>query len=512
MITKNITVVISMSKENLNEKIVSLCANRGIIFPSAEIYGGVAGFFDYGPVGVTLKNRIRSFWRSEFIIKMNSIYEIESSIILPRIVWEASGHLEGFTDVLVECKKCQTQYRADHLIQDTLKIATDGKSFEELSEILIKNTIKCPNCKGELASTQKFNLMFKTHIGAAKQSVNEAFLRPETAQAMFIDFKRIQQTMRASLPFGIAQIGRSYRNEISPRNFLFRLREFEHLEIEFFVHPAGKDDLPDELWAKVKDLQVAILSIPQQEKEEEAKLMKASEILEQRIFSCKWLLYWTLISYDWLVRVGLDPSKLRLRQHMLNERAHYAADCWDIEFQYSFGWKELQGIADRTDYDLKKHSKFSKKELNIHLTEENIKVVPHVIEPSWGLERVIQALLESAYVEEKERTLFKFNSYIAPFQIAVFPLMKNREEIVERSKEITTNLKQFNFQILYDEKSSIGRRYRRVDEIGVPFAVTIDFDTLEDNTVTVRDRDSMEQERVPIKNLAEMFQKRLSFI
>ncbi len=509
-------MVISMSKENLNEnlneKIVSLCAKRGIIFPSAEIYGGVAGFFDYGPVGVTLKNRIRNFWRSEFIIKMNGIYEIESSIILPRIVWEASGHLEGFTDVLIECKKCQTQFRADHLIQDTLNIITDGKSFEELSEILVKNNIRCPNCKGELASTQQFNLMFRTHIGAAKQSVNEAFLRPETAQAMFLDFRRIQQTMRASLPFGIAQIGRSYRNEISPRNFLFRLREFEHLEIEFFVHPSGKNDLPGELWDKVKDLELAVLSIPQQEKEDEAKMMKASEILKQNIFSCKWLLYWTLISYDWLVRVGLDKNKLRIRQHMLNERAHYAADCWDIEFQYSFGWKELQGIADRTDYDLKKHSELSKKELNIHLTEENVKVVPHVIEPSWGLERVIQALLESTYAEEKERTLFKFNSYIAPFQIAVFPLVKKKKELGEKAKEIITNLKQFNFQTLYDEKSSIGRRYRRVDEIGVPYAVTIDFDTLKDDKVTVRDRDSMDQERVLIWDLAEIFQKRLQYI
>ncbi|NVM55425.1 MAG: glycine--tRNA ligase [Candidatus Helarchaeota archaeon] len=501
-----------MAIRNLSEKLVALCAKRGIIFPSAEIYGGVAGFYDYGPVGVTLKNRIREFWRSEFIIKRENIHEIETPIILPRIVWDASGHLEGFTDVLVECKKCHLQFRADHLIQDTLHLVTDGKSFEELTEILAKNEIKCPNCKGELASTQKFNLMFKTHVGAAKKSENEAFLRPETAQAMFLDFRRIQQSMRASLPFGIAQIGRSYRNEISPRNFLFRLREFEHLEIEFFVHPEKKNDVPEELWKKVQDLEVLVLSIPLQENEESPITLKVTELIDQAIFSCKWLLYWTLFSYDWLLRVGLDPKKLRIRQHMLKERAHYAADCWDIEFQYSFGWKELQGIADRTDYDLKKHSQLSKKDLNIHLTEENVKVVPHVIEPSFGLERIIQALLESTYTEETERTLFRFNSYIAPFQIAVFPLMSNRNELLEKAQEISTRLKEHNFLILYDAKSSIGRRYRRVDEIGVPFAVTIDFQTLEDNTVTIRNRDSMEQERYNIGELPEIFQRRLQFV
>ena len=498
--------------EKLNEKLVALCAKRGIIFPAAEIYGGVAGFYDYGPVGVTLKNRIRNFWRSEFIIKLENIHEIETPIILPKIVWDASGHLEGFTDVLVECKKCHAEFRADHLIQDALNIVTDGKTMDELGEILVKNKIKCPNCKGELAQTQKFNLMFKTHIGASKLSENEAFLRPETAQAMFLDFRRIQQTMRASLPFGIAQIGRSYRNEISPRNFLFRLREFEHLEIEFFVHPEKKNDVPDDWWVKIKDLEVSVLSIVQQEKNEAEKSIKASELLKNRMFSCKWLLFWTLISYDWLIRVGLDPNKLRIRQHLLNERAHYAGDCWDVEFQYSFGWKELQGIADRTDYDLKKHAKFSKKDLNIHLTEENIKVVPHVIEPSWGLERILQALLESTYTEEPERTLFRFNPYIAPFQIAIFPHLSNRDELLEHAKDVATILKEHDFLILYDEKGKIGRRYRRVDEIGVPFAVTIDYQTLDDDTVTVRNRDSMEQERHNIKELPDLFRKRLQFV
>ncbi|MFX1298022.1 MAG: glycine--tRNA ligase [Promethearchaeota archaeon] len=496
--------------ENLNEKIISLCAKRGIIFPSAEIYGGIAGFFDYGPVGVALKNRIREFWRSEFIIKLENIYEIESSIVLPRIVWEASKHLEGFTDVLVECKKCHFRFRADHLIQDTLNIITDGKTIEELSDLIVKNDIKCSNCKGELRQTQKFNLMFKTYIGATEKTDTEAYLRPETAQAMFLDFKRIHQTMRANLPFGIAQIGRSYRNEISPRNFLFRLREFEHLEIEFFVHPEQKNAVPNDLLNKVKNLQLAVLSISQQEKGEKEKLMKVSDLIDKHIFSCNWLLYWTLISYDWLVRVGLDPQKLRIRQHMINERAHYAADCWDIEFEYSFGWKELQGIADRTDYDLKKHSECSKKSLDIHLTEENVKVVPHVIEPSWGLERIIQALLESIFTEEPERTLFKFNSYIAPFQIAVFPLVK-RDQLPKKSRKIYEILKQYNFLILYDEKSSIGRRYRRIDEIGVPFAVTIDYQTLEDNTVTIRDRDSMEQKRINVTDLTKYFQRHFQF-
>ncbi len=495
-----------MTIENLNEKIVSLCTKRGIIFPSAEIYGGVAGFFDYGPVGVTLKNRIRDFWRSEFIIKMENIFEIESAIILPRIVWEASGHVEGFTDVLVECKKCKNRLRADHLIEDTLSMVTDGKTIEELAEIIVNNKILCPKCKGELMPATKFNLMFKTSIGAAGGAESEAYLRPETAQAMFLDFRRIQQSMRASLPFGIAQMGRSYRNEISPRNFLFRLREFEHLEIEFFVHPQQKDALPEELWDRIRTFEVLALSIPMQEKEEPEKLFKAAELMG--IFSCKWLLFWTLISYDWLVRVGLDPKRMRLRQHMLNERAQYAADWWDIEFQYSFGCKVLQGIADRTDYDLKKHSAYSKKDLNIHLTDENVKVVPHVIEPSMGLERIIQALLESTYAEEPERSLFKFNSYMAPFQVAVFPLLK-RDPLIAKARYICEILKDLNILIMYDEKGSIGRRYRRVDEIGVPFMVTVDHQTLEDATVTVRDRDTMDQERFKIQELAEIFKTRL---
>ncbi len=498
-----------MVEKNLSDKIVALCAKRGIIFPAVEIYGSVAGFFDYGPVGVALKTRIRDFWRNEFITKMLNIHEIESSIMLPRIVLEASGHVEGFTDVLVECKKCHQRFRADHLIEDTLSMITDGKTLDELAEIISEKNIRCPNCKGELAQAQRFNLMFKTYIGATQQSDTEAFLRPETAQAMFLDFKRIQQTMRANLPFGIAQIGRSYRNEISPRNFLFRLREFEHLEIEFFIHPHEKDEVPDELWEKIQDLLVPVLPISLQEKEKPEKLMKVTEILNNQIFSCKWLLFWTLISYDWLVRVGLDPKRLRLRQHMLTERAHYAADCWDIEFQYSFGWKELQGIADRTDYDLKKHSQYSKKDLNIHLTEENIKVVPHVIEPSMGLERIIQALLESCYAEEPERTVFRFNPYIAPVQIAVFPLLGNREELVNKAIYISDLLKTTNFLIFYDEKAAIGRRYRRVDEIGVPYAITIDFQTLEDDTVTIRERDSMDQNRYQIGELVQLFQKRL---
>jgi glycyl-tRNA synthetase len=508
-----------MPNETMMDKLVALCARRGIVFPAAEIYGGAAGFYDYGPVGVTLKNRIREFWRQEFILKMENVHEIESAIVLPRIVWEASGHVAGFTDVLVECKKCHLRLRADHLIQDKLNVVTEGKTLDELSAIINENNIKCPNCKGDLTSAQKFNLMFKTHVGATESSESEAFLRPETAQSMFLDFRRIQDAMRVKLPFGIAQMGRSYRNEISPRNFLFRLREFEHLEIEFFVHPDEKNDVPKELWDKVKDLEVLAHSIETQEKDAPPEKHKGYELFDKGIFTCKWLLYWTLASYKWLSRVGLDTNRLRLRQHMPNERAHYAADCWDIEFQYSFGWKELQGIADRTDYDLKRHAEFSGKTLDYHVVEENIKVVPHVIEPSSGLERIIMALLESSYFEEtwhdeknekQERTIFKFNSYMAPFQVAVFPLM-GKNPLVERAREVCALLKENNFWYVYDAKSSIGRRYRRVDEIGVPFAVTIDYQTLEDNTVTIRERDSMKQERHSIQKLVEHFKTHLKY-
>ncbi|MHA1265270.1 MAG: glycine--tRNA ligase [Candidatus Helarchaeota archaeon] len=495
----------------MSEKIVALCAKRGIIFPSAEIYGGMAGFYDYGPIGVALRNRIRSFWRTEFIMKIENIYEIESSILLPKIVWDASGHVEGFTDILVECTKCRRQFRADHLIQDSLNLVTDGKTIDELAEIIQQNDIRCPHCKGELTAAQKFNLMFKTTVGAADTSKNVAFLRPETAQAMFLNFKRIQQTMRASLPFGIAQIGRSYRNEISPRNFLFRLREFEHLEIEFFVHPNSKNDVPQELWTQISTLKPQILTIELQDAKKNPERYSPDELSQNNVFSCKWLLYWTLQNYNWMVKVGLDPKRLRIRQQLPTERAHYAADCWDIEFKYSFGWKELQGNADRTDYDLSKHAKFSKKKLEIFLTETNERVVPHVIEPSAGLERIIQALLESTYQEDEERTFFKFKEYIAPYQIAIFPLV-SREPLLTKAKEVAQRLKNYNFLTIFDVKSSIGRRYRRVDEIGVPYAVTIDYQTIEDNTVTIRNRDTMEQERVLIEKLPEIFQTRLRFL
>lgn len=465
---------------NLISKIISLAKRRGFIFPSSEIYGGLGGFYDFGPLGVELKNNIKKSWWKNIVWQRENIVGLDSSIILNPKTWETSGHLDNFTDPLVECKKCHKRFRADHLIEklkasakfDEHGLFTEGE-IKDISEALKK--IKCPECGGEITPPRQFNLMFKTFIGPVEDTEALAFLRPETAQGIFLNYKNIIDTQRLKLPFGIAQIGKAFRNEITPRNFIFRTREFEQMELEYFVKP-GNDERAFKQWVK------------------------------ERI---KW----------YVEDLGLNEKNLRVRIHKKEELAHYAKSCVDIEYKFPFGWGEIEGIANRTDFDLKKHQESSGVDLRYFEEQKKKYYIPYIIEPSSGVERIMFAVLCDAYYEikggrtkttkatKKTEIILKLNKDLAPIKVAVLPLVKNKPELVKKAKQIYKLLKE-HFVCQYDQVGSIGRRYRRVDEIGVPAVVTLDFESLEQDDVTIRDRDTMEQERVKIKDLVKMLKEK----
>ncbi len=425
------------------EKIVSLCKRRGFIFPSSEIYGGLSSCWDYGPLGVELKRNIKDNWWRTIVQERDDIVGIETSILMNPKVWIASGHVDSFTDPLVECKVCHLRWRATELTNN-----------------------RCPDCSGELTEPRLFNLMFKTFIGPVEEESSVTYLRPETAQGMFVNFDNVLNSSRKKLPFGIAQIGKSFRNEITPGNFIFRTREFEQMEIEYFVKP-GTDDY--------------------------------------------WFEYWVKERYNWYINLGIKKENLRLRQHTKDELAHYAKACYDIEYLFPMGWAELEGIANRGDFDLIQHTKHSGKSLVYFDDETGDRFVPYVIEPSAGVDRAALAFLIDAYDEEiaegEVRTVLHLHPALAPIKVAVLPLSRN-EKLVPLAKEIYARLRRC-FMTQYDDAQSIGRRYRRQDEIGTPFCVTIDFQSLEDNQVTIRERDSMAQIRVPINELEEILQAKL---
>lgn len=460
-----------MAKKQTNtelmDKIVSLTKQRGFIFPSSEIYGGFANTWDYGPLGVELKNNIKRAWWKRFVHKRDDVVGIDASILMNPKVWEASGHLANFTDPLVDCKKCKRRFRADHLLE-AKGIKPDLGTMKELS----KELKVCPECDGELTEIRKFNLMFKTFVGPLEDSSSVAYLRPETAQAMFVNFKNVVDTTRATIPFGIAQIGKAFRNEITPGNFTFRTREFEQMEIEYFI--AEKD------W---------------------------KEYFE----------HWLTEMKSWIDFLGIDQKQVVYREIGKDELAHYSKRTVDIDFKFPFGQDELYGLAYRTDYDLKSHAKLSGQDLSFTDSKTQEKFVPHVIEPTWGVDRTLLAVLVSAYHEEKAptsdgqeetRVVMKFPKDLAPYQVAVLPLSK-KEELSSVAKPIADDLRQF-FSVNYDETQSIGRRYRRQDEIGTPYCITIDFDSLEDKAVTIRDRDTMKQDRIKITDLKNYLTKKLS--
>lgn len=455
------------------EKLVALAKGRGFIFPGSEIYGGLANTWDYGPLGAELKNNIKRAWWKKFVQESEWNVGVDCAILMNPTVWEASGHLGGFSDPLMDCRECKSRHRADNLIEDYAKrkgkeVNVSGWSNEQLEAYIAEEKIPCPVCGNHnFTSIRKFNLMFKTFQGVTEDTTNTLYLRPETAQGIFVNFNNVQRTMRKKIPFGIGQIGKSFRNEITPGNFIFRVREFEQMELEFFCKPGTDLD---------------------------------------------WFYYWKDFCHKWLLSIGLHDEKLKLRDHDQEELSFYSKATTDFEYLFPFGWGELWGIADRTDYDLKAHQTRSGKPLEYIDPVTNERYIPYVIEPSLGVERTVLAVLSDAYEEQEleggdTRVVMHFHPFIAPYKVAVLPLQK---KLSEKADEVFQKLSK-RFTAAYDEAGSIGKRYRRQDEIGTPYCVTVDFDTVNDDTVTVRDRDSMEQIRLPIAELEAFLTEKTAF-
>jgi len=433
--------------EKIQENLISLCKRRGFIFQTSEIYGGLQSFYDYGPLGVELKRNIKKLWWKEMVQNHKEIVGLDSSILMHPKTWQASGHLEGFTDPLVECKRCHKRFKADELTKD-----------------------RCPECGGALTNSKDFNLMFKTFMGSTEDSASEVYLRPETAQGIFVNFKNVLQTSRLKIPFGVAQIGKAFRNEITSGNFIFRIKEFEQMELEYFVNPKN-----------------------------------ASKIHEK----------WQKKRLNWYIDLGINKENIRLKKHSKDQLAHYAKACSDVEYNFPFGWSEIEGIANRQDFDLTQHSKFSHQDLVYLDPETGEKFAPHIIEPSAGVERPLLAFLIDAYEEmagetgKKKEVVLRLDKRLSPIKVAIFPLIK-KEPLQKIAKEIFNDLKSA-WMCQYDETGSIGKRYRRQDEIGTPYCITVDFDSLDDDSVTIRDRDTREQERIKIKELKLILRQRLDF-
>ena len=455
------------------EKLVALCKSRGFVYPGSEIYGGLANAWDYGPLGVELKNNVKKAWMKKFVQESKYNVGLDAAILMNPKTWVASGHVGGFSDPLIDCKNCKTRHRADKLIEDwahenNKDMVADGMTDEEMINFIKENNIVCPKC-GEQNFTpiRKFNLMYKTYQGVTEDSSSEIYLRPETAQGIFVNFKNVLRTTRRKLPMGICQQGKAFRNEITPGNFIFRTREFEQMELEFFCKP-GTD--------------------------------------------MEWFEYWRAFCKNWLLSLGMKEEKIRLRDHSPEELCFYSKGTTDIEFAFPFGWGELWGIADRTDYDLKQHAQYSGEDFTYLDQETGEKFVPYCVEPSLGCDRVTLAFLCNAYEEQEiaegdVRTVLHLHPALAPYKVAVLPLSK---KLSEKAEEVYAKLSK-NFMCDYDEAGSIGKRYRREDEIGTPYCVTIDFDTLEDECVTIRDRDTMEQVRVKIDELESYIQDKIAW-
>ncbi len=456
--------------EKSMEKLVALCKGRGFVYAGSEIYGGLANTWDYGPLGVELKTNIKNAWRKKFIQENPYNVGLDSAILMNPQTWVASGHLGGFSDPLMDCRECKTRHRADNLIEDFDGTNVAGWSNEQMMDYIKEHAIACPQCgKHDFTDIRQFNLMFKTFQGVTEDSKNELYLRPETAQGIFVNFANIQRTTRKKVPFGVAQIGKSFRNEITPGNFIFRVREFEQMELEFFCKP-GTD--------------------------------------------LEWFEYWRGFCRDWLYSLGIKEENLRLRDHDPEELCFYSKATTDFEYLFPFGWGELWGVADRTDYDLTQHINTSGKSLDYFDPETNERYIPYVIEPSLGVERLFLTILTEAYDEEvvdaeknDTRVVLRLHPTLAPFKCAILPLSK---KLNEQATEIFTSLSK-KFNVDYDDAGSIGKRYRRQDEIGTPFCITYDFDSVEDGCVTVRDRDTMEQVRLPIADLEKYIEEKIAF-
>ncbi|HAH86369.1 MAG TPA: glycine--tRNA ligase [Armatimonadetes bacterium] len=455
------------------DNIVNLCKRRGIIFPSSEIYGGIGSTWDYGPIGVHLKNNVKAAWWKSVVQERDDVVGLDAAILMHPDTWKASGHIASFSDPMVDCKRCKRRFRADHLVE-SMKKEEDAveRTPEEMSNMeRALESVMCPECGGELTSIRQFNLMFKTYMGPVEESAAIVYLRPETAQGIFVNFKNVQTSTRKKLPFGIAQIGKSFRNEITPGNFIFRTREFEQMEIEYFTRP------------------------------EEAE---------------EWHKKWLQDRYNWYISLGINPEKLRLRPHGEDELAHYACACSDIEYEFPIGWSELEGVANRTDYDLKQHMEVSGKDLSYFDETTGERLVPYVVEPSGGVDRALLAFLSDAYEEisggrgeagAESEVVLRLHPRLAPIKTALLPLAK-KGGLPEIAKDLQNQLRKC-FMTDYDERGSIGRRYRRQDEIGTPWCITVDFQSVEDQAVTIRDRDTMEQARVSLDKVKSFIKDKL---
>jgi len=462
-----------MSQVVTMDKLVALCKVRGFIFSGSEIYGGLANTWDYGPLGVEFKNNVKRAWWKKFVQESRHNVGLDSAILMNRNVWVASGHVGNFNDPLMDCRACKARFRADKLIEDYAQsqgesVQADGWSNDQMQAYIAEHNIGCPECgKHDFTSIRKFNMMFKTHQGVTEDSAAEIYLRPETAQGIFVNFKNIMRSTRRRLPMGVCQIGKSFRNEITPGNFIFRTREFEQMELEFFCKP-GED--------------------------------------------MEWFNYWRTFCHEWLLQLGMKPEHLRLRDHSAEELSHYSKATTDFEFLFPFGWGELWGVANRTDFDLTAHQNQSGENMEYIDPVTNERFIPYVVEPSLGADRVALAFLCDAYDEEQlendTRVVLRLHPALAPYKAAVLPLQKNK--LGPAAQELYADLSR-DFMIEYDETGSIGKRYRRQDEIGTPFCITVDFDTEETSSVTVRERDSMKQERVQINNLRAYLAERIAF-
>ena len=463
----------AQKNEELMDKIVSLAKRRGFVFPGSEIYGGLANTWDYGPIGVELKNNIKQTWWKFFVKNREDVVGIDAAILMNSRVWETSGHVAGFNDALVDCRACKARIRADHLIEDSLNMKAEGMILEDVTKLIEENDIKCPVCgKKDFTDARKFGLMFKTFQGVTEEDKNIIYLRPETAQAMFVNFKNVLSSTHKKIPFGIAQIGKSFRNEITPGNFIFRTVEFEQMELEYFIDEKN--------WEKSFE-------------------------------------YWQKEMAGWLDHIGIKKENYSIREHDKDELSHYSKKTIDFEYDFPFGTKELYGLAYRTNFDLMNHQNSSGQNMEYFDTEDNRKYIPHVIEPTFGVDRTFLATMVDAYCEEEvpatngkaeTRVVMKFNKNIAPVKVAILPLSK-KENLSKKAKEVFGLVKS-EFTSQYDESQSIGKRYRRQDEIGTPYCVTVDFESLDDNAVTVRDRDTMKQDRVKIEELVGWLRGKLN--
>jgi glycyl-tRNA synthetase len=489
--------------DNLSiEDMAVFCKKKGFVYPNSEIYGGLSGFFDFGNLGVELNNNIKNEWWKTFVQSREDIVGIDGSIIAHPKVWQASGHVEGFIDLMLICLKCKERIRADQFIENELKIQVESLKPDDINKLIKKNNLKCPRCSSDFQEIKGFNLMFKINIGVTNNLVS--YLRPETAQLIFTNFKLVVENARLKLPFGIAQIGKAFRNEISPRDFLFRCREFEQMEIEYFVHPDKYDDCP--YIRRILNYKFNVYSEEMQNKKQKAKLMTIKECLNKKIIKTKWHAYWLAIIHKWFIDLGANKNKFRVRQHLQNEKSHYALDTWDLEYEFPFGYKELLGIANRTNFDLRQHSKFSNTDLTLYDEKSKKKIIPHVIaEPSIGVGRAFLVFMFDAYNYDKKRgnVVLNLHPKLTPYKAAVFSLVN---KLNKDAKKVYDGIKK-EFNCYFDVSGSIGRRYARADEIGVPFAITYDFDSKKDKRVTIRDRNTTKQIRVKIEDLKETIRK-----